>query len=612
MSLDQITSSNIWMRLVDAEYENMDEQEFSDRFKTIYLEETGELFEGEIKMYHSSDSEKIKGINSSYDGTAFTVSYSEEKNLYLISQGTQGGSDWLYNVEGPFANEKFDQAEAARTFVIEAKDHFDFNPDEGEVISFNHSLGLHNSSMTGLSEEAFDEVYGVNGLTFSPYEIISFDAKFYNAVRKEFDIKRIEEIDKIPLADLKGFTKDYYSDAQVTISNTVSEDDPLYLISEKFGFVPFDNTTMVDTNPEVSGLKELIDNIPDSKVNDLRNLAAAFSRGNQKGGFNQGLNEALGVNITNLKSYNAVGVGAWYINYPDEVDETMEGLQDNLPVVLENIRLIEENSEEIFNSLYEYGYISKEQKDVMIKELTNLEKELTRLNDAVDFNVDMHNEDGWFDKIRRGIGDTGLAAVAAILYYKIPNILDRIKESGTLESLEGIVESHSITEMLNALAEGNRSYVGKDLVFTSDTGGGDPIKVNMSAALRLYTQGVTSLEVKQTLITELETLVRDEIEFAYKDQRWKVMHEIYNVESSPSSYAYELGQYRFPSYKISSVNVLHEILPLEQADLDEEIADMKHSVDTGFNYIENYRKAIEDLFKEDEEVSTLFDLSRRI
>jgi hypothetical protein len=612
MSLDKIKLDTVWMRLVDTDYgDNPDKME--QAFRTIYLEETGKLFEGDVEVYHSSDSESTTNFNSHYDGTALAISSEGESNLYVISQGTQGMDDWLYNIKGPFSGVTVKQVEAAKEFTEDAKRHFDINTEESEVISFNHSLGLHNSGMTGLTEGTFDEVYGVNGLMVSPYELARYDFAFAQEINNEFDLRNPKEIRDIPFAELRQFTVDYYGDNGTKIHNVVSEDDPLYSISEKFGFITeFSDTKIVDTNPDVSGLKEMIDKIPAPVIESLRVLATDYAEGDEKGGFNQSMNELLGANLESLDEYSLSGAVKWYREHPEEVDQTISGLNNNLPRVLENIRLMEENSDVIFTELYKGGYITAEQKKVMIEELGNLEKELTNLQEAIKFNVNMHDDDGWFDKIRRGIGDTGLAAVAAILYYKIPNILDRIKESGTLESLEGIVESHSITEMLNALAGGNRSYVGKDLVFTSDAGGGDPIKVNMSAAMRLYTQGVSSLEVKQTLITELETLVRDEIEFAYKDEKWKVMREINNVESSPRSYAFELGQHRFPSYKVSSVNVHHEIYPLEQADLDEEIADMKLSVDTGFSYIENYRKAIEELFKEDEEVSTLFDLSRRI
>lgn len=612
MPLDKITKEEIWMRLVNSEYGNNPEK-MEETFRTIYLEETGELFEGEVEVFHSSDSNVTRKINSNYDGTALSISSGGEQNLYVISQGTQGMEDWLYNIKGPFAGIAVDQVEAAKGFTDDAITHFNIDTNKSDVISFNHSLGLHNSGMTALTDGTFDEVYGVNGLMLSPYELAQYDVEFAKLVQDEFNLRRITEIQDVPLEDIKKFALDYYGERDVKIHNTVSEDDPLYSISEKFGFITeFSETKIIDTNPNVSGLKEMIDKIPAPVIESLRVLATDYAEGDEKGGFNQSMNQLLGANIESLDEYSISGAIKWYREHPEEVDQTISGLNDNLPRVLENIRLMEENSEVIFDELYKGGYITADQKKVMIKELGNLEKELTNLQEAIQYNVDMHDDDGWFDKIRRGLGDAGLAAVAAILYFKIPNILDRIKESGTLESLEGIVDSHSIPEMLNALAEGNRSYVGKDLVFTSDAGGGDPIKVNMSAAMRLYTQGVTSLEDKQTLITELETLVRDEIEFAYKDEKWKVMREIYNVESSPSSYAHELGQYRFPSYKISSVNVLHEIYPLEQADLDEEIAEMKYSVDTGFSYIENYRKAIEELFKEDEEVSALFDLSRRI
>jgi hypothetical protein len=89
MSLDNITSTNAWMRLVNTEYDNLDPEELEVKFKTIYLEETGELFDGDIDIFHSSNSKSLSQA-SGYDGTALKISEDGEEKLYVINQGSTG------------------------------------------------------------------------------------------------------------------------------------------------------------------------------------------------------------------------------------------------------------------------------------------------------------------------------------------------------------------------------------------------------------------------------------------------------------------------------------------------------------------------------------------
>jgi hypothetical protein len=120
MSLDKITSTNAWMRLVNTEYDNLDPEELEVKFKSIYLEETGELFEGDVNVFHSSESKAVSET-SGYDGTALLISEGNEEKLYVINQGSTDGADWNENIKGPFAGQSKAQAEATKEFVGDAK-----------------------------------------------------------------------------------------------------------------------------------------------------------------------------------------------------------------------------------------------------------------------------------------------------------------------------------------------------------------------------------------------------------------------------------------------------------------------------------------------------------
>ena len=69
--------------------------------------------------------------------------------------------------------------------------------------------------------------------------------------------------------------------------------------------------------------------------------------------------------------------------------------------------------------------------------------------------------------------------------------------------LAEIGDSHSILEMLNALGfQSGRAYLGSDMILLKGSGA-DQIKVNISAAVRMYQQGNISLEVKNRHVESL-------------------------------------------------------------------------------------------------------------
>ncbi len=287
----------------------------------------------------------------------------------------------------------------------------------------------------------------------------------------------------------------------------------------------------------------------------------------------------------------------------------MSALNDKLPPLADQVRVISQNADTIFGRLYEKGYISEKQRDIMITEIGNIDKDLTTILNSIKANVDL-NEDGGLYAFS---GDLLIAEVVWKLKGSLMGSFENIMDSGILESLESIVDSHSINEMLNALSNGSKSYVGKDLIYTSTGEGGEPINVNISAALRLYREGAIILEDKMSAIAKLEKTVHEEIELTFKEERRRVLDEIYHIESNPKGFAYSRGwMHRYPLYEVESLKVVEDVAPLERADLDEQVHDMRASVDSGYKLIEDYRNAIEELFKEEEKLSQMFNQVRGI
>jgi hypothetical protein len=360
MSLDKITSTNVWLRLLNSEYDNLSSSDFEQKFRTIYLEE--QLFEGEVKIYHSSSSQETQSVGSSYDGTALLISEGEEEAVYILNQGTAYLKDWTYNIKGPFVGKTVEQAEATRVFTDDAKKHFGV-ADDTKIYGLGHSLGNHNSVVTGVVDDTFDEIYGVNGLQLAPLEVYNYDIDFYNEVNKHFGLRNNDGVYDIPPSELAEFTKEYYKEAPVKIHQYISEDDPLYAVTEKAGFVTFGDVTMVDTKLETDGIKALVDDIPADVIASFRDLAIDYSDADNNGGVNEVIYQLLGVQIEYLEGIEGkADLLRWYAMHNDEVDETMRALKDNLPLLADKIRLISQNADTIFGRLYEAGYIDEEQK----------------------------------------------------------------------------------------------------------------------------------------------------------------------------------------------------------------------------------------------------------
>ncbi|MEC0302269.1 DUF6792 domain-containing protein, partial [Terribacillus saccharophilus] len=65
-----IDSPEFRARLIDIEYGNWKPAELEEKLRQMYLEETGELFQGNIEIFHSSASNSDFINKSGYDGTA--------------------------------------------------------------------------------------------------------------------------------------------------------------------------------------------------------------------------------------------------------------------------------------------------------------------------------------------------------------------------------------------------------------------------------------------------------------------------------------------------------------------------------------------------------------
>ena len=201
------------------------------------------------------------------------------------------------------------------------------------------------------------------------------------------------------------------------------------------------------------------------------------------------------------------------------------------------------------------------------------------------------------------------------MFWRLYTLLEPLRESykrlqtelGPL--LESLGDSHSIEEMLNALGiDGGRAYMDGDLIMIAG-GGAEFIKVNISAAVRVYQQGHLLLEEKAEEVDRLILALDNELVDGFTWEKMKVMLRIQEIESNPSSYAAYANACLAPGYsaRIVRADVHEDLPPLRDVDFDYVNSLFRKEITKSQKFLLESRTAIENLFKEDEFISALFD-----
>ncbi len=609
MSKKLATSKEFKLRLIDLQYRDLPEEEMNQQIKQIYLEEHGEELDAKIDVYNSYQSSNELFDSSGYDGTAIHFSSKESgvNEVYVISQGSKDALDWEYNIKAMFAGKDSSQAIAVKNFVYEARKEFGVAhtiPTTG----LSHSLAHNNNTTAHFVFDTFDEVYSVNGAQTNYYQLYFIDIGFENAVNNHFSLSLSESFDiyDIDPNKLRQFAENYYKDKAKNIHQIISKDDPLYAASAARGFFTLGNVEMVDTNPDYPGLRSLVEDIPDEVMKEFQELAIQYTTASNQGGVNAAMQEILGVNMDVVNKIDD-NMPKTYMTDQAEIDEMIRQLDKKVPGLLKRVKTITSNSNLIFSRLEDAGYISNQQKQLIVKEFTKIETELEGIQETLSRWVDVRDTGNFFVQIG---GDFTAILKIKRHFNAIKDSLEVLNQEELLTISEELKASHSIAEVLSSLSDGKKSYLGTDMVFTTNHGNKE-IKVNISAALRMYQEGKSVLEEKLSKIRQFQAAIDREISKCYDRNKYKVMRKIDDIEANPSLYTHFLRKHLYFSRldkKVRRIQVHEVFFPLEHTNLDEEIYELKQSVEKSYTYIENYRKAIEDLFTEEKEVATLFRL----
>ncbi|KZB90958.1 hypothetical protein A2U94_13105 [Bacillus sp. VT 712] len=629
-----VETKELWLRITDLGYKDISKKEFAQEIQRIYIEETGQPLKGEISVVRSSEIDQIvKDENSSYDGTAIHI-YSKEQDvneMYVISQGTTDANDWLYNIRAMQAGVDTAQADSTNIFVKEAQKEFKERASVKEIsstIGLSHSLAHNNNTVSQLLNGNFDEVYSVNGAQSTYFQLYQKDHEFLGAVNKKFNISigDYKAIYSLPQNELKTFAEAYYKEKGTVIHQVISSDDPLNALANIRGFFTLGDVTMIDTNPDKPGLKAIIDKIPDSEVKSLQDFALVYAEGFQNGGNNQGIEDLTSVNMDVVDKIMNDGVGAAVGTYfSKDLDDMISDVNKKVPPLLEKVTNITSNADVIFGELKNAGYITNAQKQVAVEELANIEKSLKIIEEkinSIDENRKMSEEMMKGTKYSPYAGQAAMASgfnvmagdvdAAIAIYHEVQNMQASAKrlheELGSV--MEEIIASHGIIEMLNALgASKNQGYLGNDLVLM--TGGNQEIKVNISAAVRMYQEGQQELQKKKTYITKIAERFQEHIIDDYENQKQKVLSDIRNIETNPCGQLPLLRKHVFLPYfspvQIDKVEVTEQFNGLSGMDISHLMEGLTKSLTDNEDFLESTKSNIEQLFSKDRDLSILFN-----
>ncbi|MFT0802704.1 DUF6792 domain-containing protein [Bacillus swezeyi] len=618
-------NENVKLRIINLEYSyknrfasnNPNEvkkakEDFEADVRRIYKEETNHELPEDIEIFTSKEvlqQSKDKTINhSGYDGTAIHIK-DETKHidqLHILSEGSADNEDWKYNFFGLFLGMDNNQYKATREFSRASKKKAG-NSKELKTYAMGHSLANNNQILVHLVNGEFDEVYGVNGAQISIDHLLLVDKKMARELRKKY---QVNDLSTIPKDKLKKAITKYYNDKGVTanITQRISEDDPLYGVSGKADFITFGEVKKTDTNADVKGIRNIIDQIPDDQVRGIQKYWQQYGAAYQKGGLNGFLKEATGIDvelIDGLSKANGIKGKLWYSvsnagHFVSMAGDIAVEIKEKLPKFLVFVDTILENKDGILDQLEANGYIDETQKKAIQKDLEKINDEISTLKGLYQELLD--NKTNLIDIIGRGKDS-------------VNRLINYVTQLGadTEDLLNLIVEGHSIVPLLNALSKKKGiSYKGGDIYFSKKGKDGKEIKVNLSSAVRIYQAGMAAISKIDDEIDLYQRVFHHEIHDHFANKKAALTKAIHDMEANPSHYQFDI-QFKLASGFAGANGKLNKIVvhdsfhtaPLPQC--DGVISELKKQTSDKKRFVKDIRSSIEKLFDEDKQISALFD-----
>ena len=646
--LEVLDSDILKARITKLEYGNIDDGKFTsisvEDIRRIYIEETGVEPPSAITLYKSDDF-KREGRDSGFDGTIIHF-YDPEKGInqsYTIPRGSEnvesGGEDgqpldWIYNGLGIFTGKVNDQLLDAMDFekwagteinkFVDMKSKTDknsMNTPELTKIGIGHSLGGNHIQMLYLLGVKFDSVYALNDAAPTVYQLARNDRHFFGAIRNEFGEgnKKLEHLYELDPNQLRTFALNYYKSKGIHIEHVTSEEDALYPLHLTRGFIRFGNEQVVDTDPNITGLHDVISRIPDKQLQSLQKYVATAAPYYEEAGMDGLFLFATGIDNNFLQNVNVLLTG-------DPESEGALNLKNIAKFTFSNPFKAAKNRHAAFKGIVKQIPVIQERLQTLIKQLPTLiviadamsGEEGQRISDYLR-NIQKRAEDvsnvllaiSTFDiTTAKGFTDSFKGIKYAI--QQLDGILSDFHllwESGKdlLADLLGSFDAHALEALINGLSQPNRRYEGNDLIYSAG-GGASSIEVNISSATRLYWMGLDNYEEKSHVIQRIQRAYVEKFEQPYDNRRRDLLSKIGYMETNPHSYSYLLGggdremigisvQEHIPPMPSQITNVMDGIQSFYAADIEK-----------GKLLFSQMKDAIIQLFSEDQQLTVMFEL----
>ncbi|WP_078579033.1 DUF6792 domain-containing protein [Salipaludibacillus agaradhaerens] len=692
-------SDSVRARIIQMEYKELTESEI----RRIYIEETGTEPPANITIYSSNDfSELQKGdYYSGFDGSAIHF-YDEEKGInqvYTITRGSEGSEkdswkpkDWFYNLFGIGLGQNDSQISDAKRFtelVTKEVNKSNDSPIPIKSIGMGHSLGGNLITTLQLITGQFDNVYAVNHIPPSIYQLASIDSIFANELNAMFKLdleNNFNAIYDIDPTELKEFTEAYYKERidETTINRLNMEEDLLYAMWGLSGFIDIGVGDPMNSIEGFDGLHDFMSHISDEDMRIVRLYFAQFVQGYNKDGFDGAIREITGFRFDLLDDLKEIFSSHSESNIFKAAWDTRESSADlargfgpmlrdmgeKIPQLYDDLVVLYNNIDPLLDALVDLEVITPVERQEIKRSLGEILESVGNIKMYLNGSLNQ----GWINLIRSGY----------YIYQEVNNIManvDNLKlhTEGLMDYFGLSGEAHKMNHVVNALgknSEGNvtRVYEGGDMYFIkpqdvlqkgdslldrlkempksgesllselrdvmgrgkglgklfpmlglglagvsamrSFIGANQPIKVNISSAVRIYQKGQSTCDEIKSEVAKLKRLYESEYEEGFNDWKRVLTTKMNNMEQSPRSYQQELLGHTPPSaekvWKITKITVHEEVDPLPAA-LTENFESIfayyeEEMVDT-LARVELIKESIETLFSEEEEISHLFTIN---
>ncbi|UJW59187.1 hypothetical protein HXZ66_18105 [Bacillus sp. A116_S68] len=693
-----LDSDSVRSRIIEMEYKELTESEI----RRIYIEETGTEPPANITLYSSDDYPELRegDTYSGFDGSAIHF-YDEEKGInqvYTITRGSEGSEkdswkpkDWFYNLFGIGLGQNDSQLEDAETFVELVVNEVEKTNTNIPVTSvgMGHSLGGNLIVTLQLLTGQFDNVYAVNHIPPSMYQLAYSDDHFTSIIREEFSVdltNNFNAIYDIDPTELKEFTEAYYKERidETTINRLNMEEDLLYAMWGLSGFIDIGVGDPMNSIEGFDGLHDFMSHISDEDMRIVRLYFAQFVQGYNKDGFDGALREITGIraefvddfaDVYSAYSNTNIFTAAWSTkNLKAKMTFTiwpmLWDMGKKIPQLYDDLVVLYNNIDPLLDALVDLEVITPVERQEIKRSLGEILESVGNIKLYLNGSLNQ----GWINLIRSGY----------YIYQEVNNIManvDNLKlhTEGLMAYFGLSADAHKMNHVVNALGKnsgGNvtRVYVGGDMYFIkpqdvsqqgdslldrlkempksgesllselrdvmgrgkglgklfpmlglglagvsamrSFIGANQPIKVNISSAVRIYQKGQSTCDEIKSEVAKLKRLYESEYEEGFNDWKRVLTTKINNMEQSPRSYQQELLGHTPPSaekvWKITKITVHEEVDPLPAA-LTENFESIfayyeEEMVDT-LARVELIKESIETLFSEEEEISHLFTIN---